>query len=80
MLAHPGDWLVVQSRLEGGHVRRGEIIATSTPSGDPPFTVRWVDDGHEAIMFPGPDAHVVTAAHQAEIDAASRGGFAAEGG
>ena len=25
--------------------------------GDPPFVVRW-SDGHEALLFPGPDAHV----------------------
>ncbi|WP_449063164.1 DUF1918 domain-containing protein [Planomonospora algeriensis] len=22
--------------------------------------VRWVDDEHEGLVFPGPDAHVVT--------------------
>ena len=29
--------------------------------GAPPYLVRW-SDGHEALTFPGPDAHVVKAA------------------
>jgi hypothetical protein len=27
-------------------------------NGGPPFMVRWQDSGHEALVFPGPDAHV----------------------
>ncbi|WP_084008859.1 DUF1918 domain-containing protein [Planomonospora sphaerica] len=30
------------------------------PDGTPPYVVRWVDDEHEGLVFPGPDARVVT--------------------
>jgi len=26
--------------------------------GEPPYAVRWEENGHEAIFFPGPDATV----------------------
>jgi len=26
------------------------------PEGKPPYLVRWADTGHEALVFPGPDA------------------------
>lgn len=70
MHAEVGDWLVVQSRSDDRHARRAEIIEVQSDQGAPPYTVRWLDDGREALIFPGPDAHVVTAAEQAELDAA----------
>lgn len=64
MKAQPGDWLVVHSHIEGRHDRRAEILATG-PDGEPPFTVRWTDDEHEGLFFPGPDSQVLTPAEQA---------------
>ena len=72
MHAKIGDWLVVTTRTEGHKPRRGEIREVHADGG-PPFRVRWLDDGHEALVFPGPDAHVLTAEDVAELDrAASR--------
>lgn len=69
MNAEVGDWLVVHSHAEGRAVRRAAIVAVG-PDGGPPYTVRWTDTDHEALVFPGPDAQVVTAAEQAEHDRA----------
>jgi hypothetical protein len=69
MHAQPGDWLVVEGRDIAHHARRAEILSVHSPDGGPPYRVRWTDDGHEALVVPGPDAHVVTAAEQAGIDA-----------
>lgn len=38
--------------------RRGEIIEVRGADGGPPYIVRF-DDGHEGLVFPGPDAVVV---------------------
>jgi hypothetical protein len=69
MHAEVGDWLVVQSRSSDRHARRAVILGVG-PSGLPPYTVRWSDDEHEAVVFPGPDAQIVSAASQAEQDRA----------
>jgi len=69
MRAQPGDWLVVQGRDIDHHARRAQILSVHSPEGEPPYRVRWADDGHEALLVPGPDAHVVTAAEQADSDA-----------
>ncbi len=65
MRAAIGDWLVVHSHTEGQHDRKAEIVATG-PDGAPPFTVRWTDDERESVVFPGPDAQILSAAEQAE--------------
>ena len=26
--------------------------------GTPPYRVRWVEDDHETLVFPGPEAHI----------------------
>lgn len=41
--------------------REGEILEVHGQDGGPPYVVRW-SDGHEGLMFPGPDAHVVPGA------------------
>lgn len=68
MRAQVGDWLVVHSHTEGRHDRRAEILGTGA-DGAPPYTVRWTDDDREVLVFPGPDAQVMTAA---EHDAHAR--------
>ncbi len=60
MRAKKGDWLVVESAAVERHSRRGLVLAVEGPDGSPPFLVRWEDDGHESLVFPGPDAHVAT--------------------
>jgi hypothetical protein len=67
MKAHVGDWLVVHSPTENRHERKAEILRTG-PDGAPPYSVRWIDDDHESLVFPGPDAQVLSAAEQAARD------------
>jgi hypothetical protein len=54
-----GDWLVEPSG------RRGQVTAVKYEDGRPPYLVRWLDTEHEALVFPGPDAHIVTAEEEA---------------
>jgi leucyl aminopeptidase (aminopeptidase T) len=65
MKAMTSDWLVVHSHADGRPVRRAVILAVGE-GGEPPYTVRWTDNDHEAVVFPGPDASVVSAAAEAE--------------
>lgn len=59
--AQPGDWIVVEATHVGEARRRGEVLEVRGDDGDPPFLVRWSDGDHEALVFPGGGAHVVTA-------------------
>jgi hypothetical protein len=52
-----GDRLHVHAAHVGEIDRIGEIIEVKGPSGMPPYVVRF-DDGHEGLVFPGPDAVV----------------------
>jgi hypothetical protein len=58
MHAQVGDRLVVEGTHQGDHRRIGVILELRHPDGEPPYVVRWLDDGHEALVFPGPDARV----------------------
>jgi hypothetical protein len=58
MKAKVGDRLRIESGTAEQHRRDGEIIDVRGEDGGPPFVVRW-PDGHEALTFPGSDAHVV---------------------
>ncbi len=42
----------------GEVVRDAEILEVHGDDGAPPYVVRWSDDGHEGLVFPGPDAFV----------------------
>jgi hypothetical protein len=58
MHARPGDRLVIRSRTIGGHVRDAEVLEVEHEDGSPPYRVRWSDNGHEGLFFPGTDAYV----------------------
>lgn len=58
MKAQVGDQMVVEGRTDSQHRRQGEVVEVRGDDGAPPYVVRW-EDGHEGLMFPGPDAHVV---------------------
>jgi hypothetical protein len=57
MHAVVGDQLHVHGRLVGTPDRVGEIIDVRGQDGGPPYLVRF-PDGHETLVFPGPDASV----------------------
>lgn len=67
MFARCGDWLAVKSHSDARPPRRAAILTTAA-DGRPPYTVRWLETGHEAIVFPGPDAEVISAEQQRELD------------
>jgi hypothetical protein len=57
MQATIGDQILIHSQHVDEQVRSGEIIDVRGTDGGPPFLVRW-GDGHEALLYPGPDAEV----------------------
>ncbi|MDX8141418.1 DUF1918 domain-containing protein [Lentzea sp. NBC_00516] len=65
MKAKVNDWLVVKGAVVDRGGRRGQIVALRHEDGTPPYVVRWLDTGHEGLVFPGPDAHVITAEDEA---------------
>jgi uncharacterized protein DUF1918 len=57
MRAEVGDRLHVHGRVVGTSDHTSEIIEVRGRDGAPPYVVRH-DDGHEAVVVPGPDASV----------------------
>jgi hypothetical protein len=53
-----GDRLVVKSPSAERPERDGEILEVRSRDGSPPYLVRWSDDGHLGLVYPGPDAVV----------------------
>jgi len=70
MHAKPGDWLVVETATVDRRGVRGRIEDVPSASGEPPYRVRWTHDDHVALVFPGPDARVLTQAEMALLDQA----------
>ena len=60
MRARVGDRLVTESNKVDSPRSQGEILEVRGAEGAPPYVVRFTD-GHESLVFPGPDAHVVPA-------------------
>jgi hypothetical protein len=77
MRAHPGDWLVVERSDLHHQARRGRIEEVGSADGTPPYRVRWLDADRSVLVFPGPDAHVLTQAELDQIDAQTATRFAA---
>jgi hypothetical protein len=57
MQATVGDHLHMHARTVGQKDRLGEIIEVRGKDGAPPYVVRFTD-GHEALLYPGPDCVV----------------------
>ena len=55
MYARVGDRLIV----EGDAARTGLIIAVPHDDGSPPYIVKWLSDGHIAMVSPGDFARIV---------------------
>jgi hypothetical protein len=62
MQATIGDRLHVHSHTVGARDKIGEIVEIRGQGGAPPYLVRF-PDGHESLVFPGPDC-VVERANQ----------------
>jgi hypothetical protein len=58
MKAKAGDRLILEGPRVGDNRRIGAILEVRHPDGTPPYVVRWLDDDHEALVFPGSDARV----------------------
>ena len=56
--AKVGDQLVIESNKVDSPRKVGEILEVQGDDGAPPYVVKWAD-GHEGVMYPGADAHVV---------------------
>ncbi|MFF6994076.1 DUF1918 domain-containing protein [Streptomyces sp. NPDC008313] len=57
MRAIVGDQLVQHGRVVGQHDKVTEIVEVMGTEGNPPYRVRF-QDGHEAVMAPGPDSEI----------------------
>ena len=57
MHAKVGDELIVDTPHTGDPQRKCEILEVLDEGAAVHYRVRW-DDGHEALYFPGSDAHV----------------------
>jgi hypothetical protein len=58
MKAKVGDRLILEGTHVGDHRRYGVVLELRHDDGSPPYVVRWLDDGHEALVFPGPDSRI----------------------
>ena len=58
MDAAVGDHLMVRSHHVGDKPREAEILEVHGAEGAPPYLVRWLDDNHQGLFFPGSDVMV----------------------
>jgi hypothetical protein len=77
MQAKMGDWLGIKGPATEQSDHRGLITEVRSSEGSPPYVVRWLDTGRVAMVFPGPDAVVVTADEQKAADERSQSRVAA---
>ncbi len=76
MKAHVGDLLIA----DGSDDQRAcEIIGLHRADGAPPYVVRWLTDGHVALMFPGPYTRLVPAGRENMEPTAESGSGHAKG-
>jgi hypothetical protein len=55
MRARVGDTLVVS----GSHARTGLIVRVVGQNGAPPYVIKWLADGHIAMVTPGEYSRIV---------------------
>jgi hypothetical protein len=65
MQAHSGDQLVIHGTSAGHHDRKGQVLESRGPDDTQPFLVRWDEDGHTTLLFPGTDCTVEHLSHSA---------------
>ncbi|WP_081882112.1 DUF1918 domain-containing protein [Cryobacterium sp. MLB-32] len=54
MRASQGDRIIIRGKTVEAPDRHGEVTEIRGTDGGPPYLVRF-DDGHETMVFPGPD-------------------------
>lgn len=57
--ANVGDEIVVDPMHVDQPQRKGEVLELLGEGDQIHYRVRWDDDGHESLFFPGTTAHVV---------------------
>ncbi|HWM05526.1 MAG TPA: DUF1918 domain-containing protein [Actinophytocola sp.] len=60
MHATPGDRIVIETATLDVPRRSGEVLEVIGQGEREHYRVRWLD-GHESVVFPGPDARVIPA-------------------
>jgi hypothetical protein len=58
MHAEIGTRIVVKGHHIGDPDRDCEVLEIHGRDGEPPYLVRWSEDGHEGLYYPGDDAVV----------------------
>jgi hypothetical protein len=61
MRARIGDRLVV------GEDRIGEVVGVPSADGSPPYIIKWLKDGHIAMVFPDQYARIAPAGEPVTI-------------
>ncbi|GAB2892003.1 DUF1918 domain-containing protein [Streptomyces mayteni] len=63
MRASVGDRVHIRGRTVGMREQSGEIVDVRGLEGEPPYLVRFAD-GHESLVYPGPDCVIEQRAPQ----------------
>ena len=58
MHASVGDRIVIKGHRIGEHDRDCQVLEVHGTDGGSPYLVRWGDDGHESLFYPGSDASI----------------------
>ena len=66
--AAAGDRLVVRAHHLGEPQRDAEILEVLGTDGAPPYLVRWSDDGHQTVVYPGSDVYIASGSAVADSD------------
>jgi hypothetical protein len=61
MDVQPGDHLLVRGHTIARPDRNAVVLKVLGANGGPPYQVRWTEDGHEGLFFPGSDTQVAKA-------------------
>lgn len=63
--ARAGDWIEVHGHVQGQPPRHAMVLEVLGSPGNEHYRVRWADDEHESIFYPGSDATVRPKGEQA---------------
>jgi len=74
MKAKSGDRLVIKSHRVGERDKYAEILEVRGHRGEPPYEVRWSEDGHKAVVWPGSDTVIEHKRKRASVTAKTRSG------